>query len=310
MGTDSFTPDHGVLLAKNKTPELAPWKWVIDAHPEDIDKVDFVRPDGTPVKVTKGDYRQLADALFHAGTGPGVVSEFEDTANRLHFYVLENKRDDEGVLSYRVAVRSLDGGGPASRGVETAQGDVVQARAGRVAVHSFRVTNTGGDEDLIRVSAGTAGGWATTLRSNVLDIPAGETETVRVYVSVPAKERGSTALTFTATSETDPEAKSSQTATVAPLPPRAARLRLAPAGRKCIRGGRVKLRLVSSAPLARARVSTPRRRARTITGTALTRPLRLRGLRGKRVTVRVAARTTDGTRIVAKRKLRRCRASS
>ena len=80
MGTDSFTPDHGVLIAKNKTAELAPWKWVIDAHPEDIDKVDFLRPDGTPVKVTKGDYRQLADALFHAGTGPGVVSEYEDDA--------------------------------------------------------------------------------------------------------------------------------------------------------------------------------------------------------------------------------------
>ncbi len=91
MGTDSFTPDHGVLIAKNKTAELAPWKWVIDAHPEDIDKVDFLRPDGTPVKVTKGDYRQLSDALFHAGTGPGVVSEYEDAANRLHFYVLGNE---------------------------------------------------------------------------------------------------------------------------------------------------------------------------------------------------------------------------
>ena len=27
MGTDSFTPDHGVLIAKNKTAQLAPWKW-------------------------------------------------------------------------------------------------------------------------------------------------------------------------------------------------------------------------------------------------------------------------------------------
>jgi hypothetical protein len=90
MGSDSFTPDHGVLLAKNQGPraDLAPFNWVIDAHPDDIDKLDFTRADGTPVPVGKGDYRQLADALFHAGAGPGVVSEYEDTANRLHFYVL------------------------------------------------------------------------------------------------------------------------------------------------------------------------------------------------------------------------------
>ena len=164
MGTDSFTPDHGVLIAKNKTAELAPWKWVIDAHPEDIDKVDFLRPDGTPVKVTKGDYRQLADALFHAGTGPGVVSEYEDEPNRLHFYVLGTKRDADGVLSYRVAVRSLDGAGPATRGVAASEADASPASPGRVAIHRFRVTNTGAAEDLIRVKATTAGGWTTTLR--------------------------------------------------------------------------------------------------------------------------------------------------
>ena len=220
MGTDSFTPDHGVLIAKNKTAELAPWKWVIDAHPEDIDKVDFLRPDGTPVKVTKGDYRQLADALFHAGTGPGVVSEYEDAPNRLHFYVLGTRRDADGVLSYRVAIRSLDGAGPATRGVEASEADASPAAPGRVAIHRFRVTNTGAAEDLIRVKATTAGGWTTTLGANVLDVPAGSTVTVPVYVTVPADERGQgpTTLTFTASSETDPRASVSRTATVTPAP--------------------------------------------------------------------------------------------
>ena len=161
MGSDSFTPDHGVLIAKNKLADLAPFKWVIDSHPEDIDKIDFTRPDGTLAKVTKGDYRQLVDALFHAGTGPGVVSEYQDTANRLHFYVLQNKRDDQGVLSYRVAVRSLDGGGPFTRGVSMADGSVEPAAPGRVAVHTFKVTNTGQGEDLIRLKATTAAGWVT-----------------------------------------------------------------------------------------------------------------------------------------------------
>ncbi|MFL5846252.1 MAG: immune inhibitor A domain-containing protein [Solirubrobacteraceae bacterium] len=218
MGSDSFTPDHGVLLAKNKTAELAPWKWVIDAHPDDIDKVDFTRADGTPVKVTKGDYRQLADALFHAGTGDGVVSEYVDTPNRLHFYVLAGKRDDDGVLSYRVAVRSLDGGGIFPRGVTAARGGAQPAAPGRVAVQTFKVTNTGQAEDLIRVKAKTAGGWATAVRSAVLDVPAGQTVGVPVYVTVPAGATAPAPLTFTATSETDATKRATTTASVAPAP--------------------------------------------------------------------------------------------
>ena len=219
MGSDSFTPDHGVLIAKNKTAELAPWKWVIDAHPADIDKVDFTRADGSVSKVTKGDYRQLADALFHAGTGPGVVSEYVDEANRLHFYVLANERDDQGVLSYRVAVRSLDGGGPYERGVTVDVGDAERAARGRVAVQTFEVTNTGEEEDLIRVEASSDEDWDTTLRSDVLDVPAGETVEVPVYVRIPNGQRGmrTSELTLTATSETDSEQSDSQTATVRPV---------------------------------------------------------------------------------------------
>ena len=198
MGSDSFTPDHGVLIAKNKYAEVAPWKWVVDAHPDDIDKVDFTRPDGKAVKVTKGDYRQLADALFHAGTGPGVVSEYVDEPNRLYFYVLGTKRDKEGVLSYRVAVRSLDGGGPYTRGVSVAKGATEPADPGRYAVQHFKVTNTGNGEDLIRVKAT---GADATLERNVLDVPAGESVDVPVYVK---QGSGATAVKLTATSETDP----------------------------------------------------------------------------------------------------------
>src|SRR6185503_17277409 len=79
MGSDSFTPDHGVLIAKNKGPraDASPFNWVIDSHPEDIGKLDFTRADGASVPIGLGDYRQLSDGLFHAGTGPGVVSEYE-----------------------------------------------------------------------------------------------------------------------------------------------------------------------------------------------------------------------------------------
>jgi hypothetical protein len=219
------------------------------------------------------------------------------------------------VLSYRVAVRSLDGGGSATREVAAADADASPAIPGRVAVQSFRVTNQGSGEDLIRVKATAAGGWTTTVGSDVLDVPAGETVTVPVYVTVPEGERGrhATTLTFTATSETDAKATVTRTAEVVPLPapppgasaPRAS-LRLAVSGRGCIRKGRLTLRLVSSVPLTRARVKAPRRRAITITGRAVTRLVRLRGLRGRRLTVRVSARAKSGTLLATRRTFRSC----
>lgn len=100
-----------MLLSKTKNADSAPFQWVVDANPQDIDMIDFYRPDGTPQKITMGDYRQLSDALFHAGADTGSQYEYVDQANRLHFYVIDLKRDAAGSLSYTVAVRSLDGTG-------------------------------------------------------------------------------------------------------------------------------------------------------------------------------------------------------
>ena len=53
IGYDSFTPDNGVLIAKNKDSlrgrnggpnGFNSYIWVIDAHPEDIDMVDYIKP--------------------------------------------------------------------------------------------------------------------------------------------------------------------------------------------------------------------------------------------------------------------------
>jgi M6 family metalloprotease-like protein len=214
MGSDSFLPDHGVLLAKTKDVDTAPFIWVIDANPEDIDLVDFVRPDGTQAKVSLGDYRQLVDSTFHAGTGPGVVSEHVDEANGLHFYVLDIARDDEGVLSYRVAVRATEGSRPVSRDVSveatTAAG---AASPGYVGQCAFDVTNSSADVDLVRFEAASDRGWPTTLRRNVGDIPAGGSESVPVHVQVPPGTRAGTAstVTLTATSETAGDATESAT---------------------------------------------------------------------------------------------------
>jgi hypothetical protein len=76
IGYDSFCPDNGVLLAKNKDKEshnggpngFNCFNWVIDAHPEDIIKIDYKRSDGRVVMRTIADYRQLKGVIWSAGS--------------------------------------------------------------------------------------------------------------------------------------------------------------------------------------------------------------------------------------------------
>ncbi|MEU4420216.1 M6 family metalloprotease domain-containing protein [Actinoplanes sp. NPDC024001] len=194
MGFDSFTPDSGVLLAKTKDEDDAPYIWTVDANPQDIDKVDFVLPDGTPQKMTIGDYRQLSDALFHAGTGSGSLFEYADTANRLHFYVLDRQRDRRGVLSYEVAVRSLDGAGPSARGVR-ASAAKARTDASGWARCTVPLRNTSRAADVFRVSAPGA-----VLPRTVIGVAGGRASSAEVYVKGAAK------VAVTITSESDPAA--------------------------------------------------------------------------------------------------------
>ncbi|MCS0787915.1 M6 family metalloprotease domain-containing protein [Cytobacillus firmus] len=216
VGFDSFTPDSGVLLAKTKNTESAPNIWVIDSHAEDINQVDFKRPDGTEAMYSKGDYRQLSDSLFKAGTADGVVSEYKDEHNRLHFYILNKKLDNQGALSYRVAVRHMDDSGSSMRGVAAENSKVQFAAPGRVAAYYFKVTNTGNAADLIRLDAKTEAGWELMLEHNVIEVQAGETVEVPVYVKIPKTKPVPTNLTFTSTSETAPAKKDTAARRVGP----------------------------------------------------------------------------------------------
>ena len=225
MGTDSFTPDSGVLLAKTKDVDASPFIWAIDANPQDIDTVDFVRPDGTKSMISLGDYRQLSDALFHAGTDSGSEYEFVDKPNILHFYVLDVQRDDEGVLSYTVAIKSLDGDGPHKRGVEVkdAHATVVD---GAIATCSFPVRNTGVAKDVsgtqpedvsqyvasdvYRVSASVSGGSSIWLPRKIVGIDNGKTVNVDVRVA-PESFDAAGKVTLTVVSESDASAKGTAT---------------------------------------------------------------------------------------------------
>jgi M6 family metalloprotease-like protein len=204
IGYDSFTPDNGVLIAKNKDAEGRScgyncFTWVIDAHPQDIEQVDFVKPDGTKIMRTVADYRQLNDALFHAGLDSGSQYEWKDEANRLHFYVIDVKRNSDGILSYMVGVRSMDGSGVQQRGaVATIKGEELELR------------HTGKGWDIYRLSASIEGaGWNVQLRNAFAALPENWTSLIPLQLTRGA---GPATLTVTAVSESDPTKKAVATA--------------------------------------------------------------------------------------------------
>jgi M6 family metalloprotease-like protein len=226
MGNDSFLPGHGVLISKTKDRDRSPFVWIQDAHPEDIGVVDFVRPDGSPSMLSIGDYRQLNDATFHAGLESGSQYELVDEPNRLHVYVVNVRRDESGVLSYDLAVRSLDGPGPQARGAALANATKERVRPAWAANCNFPLTNTGAaappagahpedvsayvDADVYRLSASLSGeGWSAQLYKALATAEFGETTNVPVYVTRTPGSSNRAVVTLTATSESDP----SETAT-------------------------------------------------------------------------------------------------
>lgn len=223
MGADSFQMDSGAMISKSKNSGNAPFQWTIDAHEEDIKWADFQRPDGTDAYITLGDYRQLADALFHAGTRSGSKFEFVDKANNLHIYIVQIHRDKDGVLSYTVAVRSLNGAGNSKFGVELAPGKPVGSRentpTGKGVFCSFDLTNKGtyvkGGEhphdvsdyvgsDIYRLKAEVSGkGWRIEVPNALISAKMGETVNANVAVGASKDAVDSGMVKLTVTSESD-----------------------------------------------------------------------------------------------------------
>ena len=233
IGSDSFQAGHGVLIEKNKVSEnsscgsFSCFAWIVDAHPEDINIVDFTRPDGTAQQVTTGDPRQLTDATFHAGVGSGSSYEWEDTANGLHFYVIGKHVDDEGVLRYTIAVQNINGAGPQARGVEV---DTAAAQSihERYTTCTFPVNNTGAsadvgnphpedagaylDNDVYRLSVSAEGsGWQAQLANALATAPFGGSVDVPVYVTRDLGSSTYGTISLTATSISDPTKTSTAT---------------------------------------------------------------------------------------------------
>ena len=206
LGYDSFCPDNGVLLAKNSDKEgrnggpneFNCFNWVIDAHPEDINMVDYVKPNGEKVMRTIADYRQLNDALFHAGLNSGSQFEYIDEPNRLHFYVIDIQRNDQDILSYTLGVRSLDskvnGGilalaGPSVYKMEAETGNVI-------------FTLKGGD--IYRLKASVTGeGWSAVILNELAASADGGEISVPVWLTAQPGCSKKAVVTLTAVSESD-----------------------------------------------------------------------------------------------------------
>jgi hypothetical protein len=237
MGADSFTPDSGVMISKSKIDsDSGLFQRVVDAYSQDINLLDFYRPIGTAAYITLGDYRQLADALFHAGTRSGTEFEYVDKANSLHFYVIGAYRDSTGVLSYTAAVRSPDTPkgaksgvtGPYKYKVALGWGKVVSSRNTPIqkgVMCSFRLNNKGSysttaasaahlqdvsaylKSDVYRLESTAAGqGWKVELPNALATAEFGKSVTVKVAVAADSNAALSAIVKPTATSEFDPSA--------------------------------------------------------------------------------------------------------
>jgi M6 family metalloprotease-like protein len=227
IGYDSFTPDNGVLIAKNKDTlrgrnggpnEFNSYIWVIDAHPEDIDMVDYVKPNGEKVMRTIADYRQLNDALFHAGLDSGGQFEWEDTPNRLHFYVVDLRRDKDGILVYKLAVRSLDGARSAGRedilaappqfkgGFKAGPGPTqIRFLLANNSVPALPGAGSAFGSEVYRLSSSVEGkGWSVRLLNALAVVRLHGAGEVAVYVSREADADKSATVTLRAVSESDP----------------------------------------------------------------------------------------------------------
>jgi hypothetical protein len=164
------------------------------------------------------DYRQLNDALFHAGTSSGSANEYVDGPNSLHFYILDRYYDAAGLEHYKLGIQNPAGAGPQQRGVA-----ITGSTAGD-GTCTFTVKNTGvnvatdpslhpQDEtasfgsDIYRLSASASGSHAY-LRNDLGTAKFGDSFQVPVYID-PAG--GSNTVTLTATSVSDPSVTSTAT---------------------------------------------------------------------------------------------------
>jgi hypothetical protein len=170
---------------------------------------------------TLADYRQLNDALFHAGLDSGSRYEWEDIPNGLHFYIIDREKNEQGILSYTLAVRSLEGFGEQGRGAALEAPKSVKFKGNHTPV-TFTLKNTGSptgadpslhpsdakaylNSDVYRLSVSVEGkGWTAKLLNGLAAVEAGDSQYVTVYVFTEESSADQATVTLHAVSESDP----------------------------------------------------------------------------------------------------------
>ena len=169
---------------------------------------------------TIADYRQLNDALFHAGTNSGSLSEWRDEANSLHFYIISVQKNEDGVLSYELGVKSLEGSGPQKREFIVTPPETRKIR-GNGGYVFFKIRNTGEpsapepslhhqntlrwmNSDIYRISVETEGqGCSAMLLNEFISLEPGEEKEIPVYVSLEKGGSRKARINLIVSSESD-----------------------------------------------------------------------------------------------------------
>jgi hypothetical protein len=136
--------------------------------------------------------------------------------------VIDVEKNKEGILSYSLAVRSLDGSGRHERGmVLDAQANQKRVRQSSTPV-TFMLRNTGTaaetdtalhpadagaylNSDVYRLSVSVEGkGWSAQLLNGLAAVETGMSQMVTVYVSQKGGNASPATVILRATSESDP----------------------------------------------------------------------------------------------------------
>ena len=209
IGSDSFTagprrPDRQdeEHTSGDTAASFNCFVWYIDANPQDINQVDFVQ---RRRHAGQGDARRRAPAqrrLVQRRPELGLQYEYTADGNKLHFYIIDKRKDAQGVLHYTVGIRSLDGAGPQTRGVQLGDADAGRRR-GLHHLHVPAEEHGRGGGDAERASAGRVGvpqqrhlppvgddlrapGWEAHLKNALATAKFGETVQVPVYIDKDA----------------------------------------------------------------------------------------------------------------------------
>ena len=226
IGSDSFAPGHGVLIGKSKTRSstcgtYSCFVWYIDSNPQDINQVDYVKADGTPVKATPGDERQLNDGSFNAGINSGSQVRVQ---GRRPTACTSTSSTSARTRRASCATRSASARSTAparrraasrwrTRRSGTAEGfatctfplkntGAAAAIAGRRTRRTRRRTSTATSTACRRRPPAPAG--PRTCKNALATAKFGETVQVPVYIEKAAGAAADGSVTLTATSESDP----------------------------------------------------------------------------------------------------------